>query len=365
VQACRALHDAGRNDMVWYAKAMEKRYPQNTLKLSPASPYPDFRSLVLDDNRENASLLLAYDNLPFGGFSSEYKMNRPDYFFECCITGLQYNRMNATTATDNLQIFFDCRGEADLRDPLSSSIAFVIHRPRPCRRELREELAHLNAQRRKLRDLVESLEPVYKHPEDTPARHVSALRALNITSHRLYTLNRELQDSSHIAFSDLVTVVRPSTAKGEYHFEVKKAGHYKGWIQFNNISQIDELLAATSVASEGGGGGNRGGLDLVFTYANPVPVLPQMNQVDYHPVTLLTLPPATSFTESMMKEGKYSSRDDFSEKFLMQEMSVEEERKRWSHVEREMEIGGRGGRRTAMPGGGSGSGGDRFTSWFV
>lgn len=361
---CRALRDAGRNESVWHAKALE-RYPQSTLILAPRSSYTDYRSLRLDDNAENSSLIIPF---PHGGLSSDYKMNRPDYFFECCITALQYNRSHNN---DALQIFFDCRGEVDLRDPLSSSIAFVVHRPRPCRRELREELARLNIQRQELREVVERLEPLLKQDsaEDAAPRHLAALRALHMSSHRLYTLSMELQDCSTIGFSDLVTVLRPSSKENEHHFLINTPGHYKGWIQFNNISQIDEL-AETDLDSFSNikKAIEQHGMDLVFTYANPVPVLPQMNQIDYHPVTLLQVPPAATVVETLKTEGKYASYDEFHEKFLINE-SVEEERERWSHVQREMEAPGRGGRgrRRAPLGsdGGGGDGGGGFNSWFV
>jgi len=358
LQTCRAFRDAGRNKSVWHAKALEL-YPPSTLILTPSSSYTDYRSLCLDDNAENASLIIPF---PKGGLSSDFKLNRPDYFFECCITALQYNRNN-----DALQIFFDCRGEADLRDPLSSSIAFVVHRPRPCRRELREELSRLNIQRQELREVVERLEPLLKEDtaEDTAPRHLAALRALHISSHRLYTLNMELQDCSTIGFSDLITVLRPSSKENEYHYEIKKPGHYKGWLQFHNISQVDDLIGIdldsfwnkkTAILQHG--------MDLVFTYANPVPVLPQMNQIDYHPVTILQIPPAATVGETLKSQGEYASCDEFHEKFLIRE-SVEEEWERWSHVQREMEVAGRGGRGRRVPLSGGGGDGSGFSSWFV
>ena len=355
LQTCRALRDAGRNDSVWYAKARE-RYPPSTLILSPGSSYTDFRSLVLDSNNENASILIPMPN----GISSDYKLNRPNYFFECCITALQFNRIK-----DTLQIFFDCRGEPDLRDPLSSSIAFVVHRPRPCRREIREELARLNTQRQELRDVVERLEPLLKDDPEAGPRHLAAGRALQISSHRLYTLHMELQDSSTINFSDLVTVIRPNTS--EYLFTVNKPGHFKGFIQFDKISQIDDLQADAPAFWSLKKTILHHGMDLVFTYANPVPVLPQMHQIDYHPVTLLHIPPTTSFAEAMEKGGKYAPHDEFSQRFLVNE-SAEEELERWNHVKVEMEAGGRGGiggwigQRRRVGGQLNGGG---FENWFV
>jgi len=362
LQTCRAFRDAGRNQSVWQAKALEL-YPPSTLILSPRSSYTDYRSLCLDDNSQNASLLIPFPN---GGLSSDYIMNRPDYFFECCITALQYNRNN-----DTLHIFFDCRGEVDLRDPLSSSIAFVVHRPRPDRRELREELARLSIQRQELREMVERLDPLLKEEhaaEDAAPRHLAAVRALHISSHRLYTLSMELQDCSTIGFSDCITVLRPSSKDSEYHYEINKPGHFKGWLQFNAVcSQIDSLLG-TDVDSfwTKKKAIVQHGVDLVFTYANPVPVLPQMNQIDYHPVTLLTIPPATTVAETLKGEGKYVSNDEFHESFLIHE-SVEEEWERWSHVQREMEVAGRygRGRRAPLNGGTGTGGGGGFSSWFV
>jgi hypothetical protein len=334
VQTCRALRDAGHNDSVWYAKSLE-RYPPSTLILAPRSSYADFRSLRLNDNAENASIIIPFPK----GLSSDYKMNRPDYFFDCCITGLQYNRTN-----DSLKLFFDCRGEVDLRDPLTSSIAFVVHRSRPCRRELREELTRLTTQRHELREVVERLEHVLKNgPGDAAARHLAALRALNITSHRLYTLNTELQDCSNIAFSDLVTVLRPS--RKDYHYSVKKSGHYKGWIQFDRIFERIHRLQCSDVPTVWPLKKQilQHGMDLVFTYANPVPVLPQLNQIDYHPATILNVPPGVSFLEAVLTHGKFAPHEEFSDEFLVNE-SVEEELKRFEHVMREMEVGGRGGR---------------------
>lgn len=101
----------------------------------------------MDDNAEHASLYI-----PFEDLSSEYKHNRPNYYFECLLLGLQWNR-----ATHTFKLFFDSRGEHDLRNPLESSIGVAVRRTHSNHRVLRRRLQQLNVERRHLLDVGQLL----------------------------------------------------------------------------------------------------------------------------------------------------------------------------------------------------------------
>lgn len=329
LQTCRTFHEAGKTDTIWHLKALEC-YPASTVRIG--EHYATYRDLVKDDNAQQTSVIYPLHNV-----SCDYKHNRTDYFFECCVTGVQWDR-----SRDTLRLFFDARGEIDLRDPLASSLGVVVHRTFPSRRELRAAIARVIAQRLELRDLVERLEPEIVRDPDIAARHHAARSALNTASARLVQLTHELQHASCAGFSDLLSVIRPTGHRWVTH----ALGHYKGWLDFGTISQVDALESILPSSWHLKKEVARHGMDIVFSYANPVPVLPQTHMVDYHPAHLLHIPPGGSMHHSIFSCARYAAPEELSTQML--EESEEDERHRWAHVIPEIEAGQRS-----------------FDSWFV
>lgn len=261
LQTCRAFRDASKHDAVWEAKAKE-RFPPETAHLGDT--YSTWRALTADDNAAHASLVL-----PLKQISSDYKHNRPDYFFECCIMDLQLNR-----ATGALRVFFDARGEADLRNPLTASLGVTVHRAHTNRRELRSILAQLSQRRTELLEEADRLEPLITQDPEAANLHHRTLRELHLAMLRTVRAHQELQEAPYIGFADLLTVLRPS----KHEFFVQKPGHFKGYLEFENIAQIEALADSLPHSYRLKHEVERCGVDLVFCYANPVPVMPHVSR---------------------------------------------------------------------------------------
>jgi hypothetical protein len=92
---------------------------------------------VADDNAVNASLYL-----PFSDLASEWKTNRRDHYYECQLLGLQWRRSDHA-----FRLYFDVRGEADLRNPMQSSIGITVARSQGNHRALRRRLIALQHER--------------------------------------------------------------------------------------------------------------------------------------------------------------------------------------------------------------------------
>lgn len=138
------------------------------------------QELVADDNAEQAALFL-----PLAGASCLYKFNRPDYWFQCLLLGLEWHRAqqefrfaaaaaglppmllsgclvgSSGTARSRCteaelafpfvsrRLYFEARGETDLRHPSASSVGYTVHRGggggADDRRRLQERLQQLQA----------------------------------------------------------------------------------------------------------------------------------------------------------------------------------------------------------------------------
>jgi hypothetical protein len=295
-------------DCVWRKKALE-RYPPPTVVLGPS--YQSCLELVMDDNKQNTAVIVPIHNL-----SSDYIRNRPGYYFECCVLFLQLDK-----AKDKLRLFFDARGEADLRNPFTSSLGITVHRTHMNRRELRQSVVRLASMRRELMDLVQ-LRSAEIHDSASADRHQTALVALNLATSRLIRVSHELQEGSPLGFADLLTVLRPSG----HRYIISRPGHYKGYLDFERISQIDSLMAELPQSYRLKREIERYGVDLVFCYANPVPIMPHMT-VDYHPVQLFHVPPGLPLSKQFSSMGYYESPDYALRQ--IEEESKEDERARW------------------------------------
>lgn len=310
------FYAVAKMDGIWRKKALE-RYPPATVVLRPC--YQSYLELVMDDNKQNATIIVPLHNL-----SSDYLHNRPGYYFECCVLYLQLDK-----AKDRLRLFFDARGERDLRNPFTSSLGITVHRSHMNRRELRQNVVRLMSKRRELLDLVQ-LRSSAIHDSASADRHHTALVALNLATSRLIRASHELQEGSPVGFADLLTVLRPSA----HRYIISRPGHYKGYLDFERISQVDSLMAELPQSYRLKREIERHGIDLVFCYANPVPVMPHMT-VDYHPVQIYHVPPGVSFSKQFSRTGFYESPDFAIMKF--QKESEEEEQARWRLISEEFQ----------------------------
>lgn len=317
---------------MWRAKALE-RYPPATVR-----GYASHRALLADDNARHAALALPRP----AGASCDYKYNRVDRYFECIVTGVEWDR-----GRDVLRVAFDARGEPDLRHPLQSSLGVVVHRALPDRARLRAAIAAVAAQRRELREAAERLAPAAARGDlRASQRRADALNAHNIASYRVVGLARELQGAGEPLFCDMVTVLRP----GAHTLVEAVPGHFRGWMDFEGVAEAVDTLPGQlpdayrlkrEVATHG--------LDVLFSYANPVAVLPQAGMVDYHPAPLLHVPPG----EGMVAAARGAGGRYVPVGALGAAVTGEapgEGAARWTHVRAEME---------AI------SGARRFQTWFV
>lgn len=299
-------------------------YPSDTLNTS-THYRSSFLNLVKDDNRLNASLYI-----PISEVSCEYKYNRFDYFFECQILGMQWDRQE-----DTLKLFFDARGEHDLRHPSNSSIAMAIHRKRPNRLRLRRIRAELYRQRNFLNETINNLQHgkdiddsgLSSHHYRDAQRYQSSVRALNSIGHRILGVEQELYHHASLsaAFSDIISIQRPSNCC----LYVDRPGHYKGYMEYSEFSALD--VASLSLPPHHKELVEDTGFELLFCYANPVPAMPHSEMVDYYAVPLLTTSPGADLREAFRSNtAVYVSHEAPCESMNNEEPYLEE--KRWSHV---------------------------------
>jgi hypothetical protein len=74
----------------------------------------------------------------------------------------------------------------------------------------------------------------------------------------------------------------------------------------------------------------RHGVDLVFSYANPLPVMPSGDMVDYHCESLVTVPPGETLLQVFRREGLYAAHGAPLER--LQDEGAAVRRRRWEHV---------------------------------
>lgn len=210
---------------------------------------------------------------------------------------------------------------------MTSSIGIAVHSDNLSRRELRQRGAAVNGQRRELRALVERLEPQITRDPDAAAAHHSALLALSTATSQLVGLHRELSDeySAPASFGDLVTVLRPSSNDWAV---APRPGRFKGCLTFPHISQVDSLAAELPDSSRLKKEINMLGVDLLFCYACPIPLLPHPAMVDYHHASILKVPPATSLAGALKRVASYAVPGATMQ--LFKEESAEKERQRWA-----------------------------------
>lgn len=117
-QVSRGWAAAGCQDQLWHNLAAQK-WPSKTLRLHPF--YSTYRELVKDDNKRSACPTI---DLASMHKHSAYKYNRPNYFLQCRLTMLQWDRH-----AQLVRLYFDARGDLESRQADSSFAAVVMDRP--------------------------------------------------------------------------------------------------------------------------------------------------------------------------------------------------------------------------------------------
>lgn len=152
----------------------------------------------------------------------------------------------------------------------------TVHRDcGPSRRALRAESTRLAATRDTLRAEIDRLAPAVHHDPDAASRHHATMNALTLLMRRMLRISRDLSDAPALGFVDLVAVSRPSR-EGHVWIDARP-GHFRGCLHFTGLDRTDNLpqelpdsyAAKQRVALHG--------LDLVFCFANPVPVMPHVS----------------------------------------------------------------------------------------
>jgi len=191
-------------------------------------------------------------------------------------------------------------------------------------------LTQLDAQRAELLVEADRLEPAIVESSQAAKQHHATLRALHLVTSRMLRAHQELHDASQVGFGDLLNVIRPSAC----HLVVSTPRQKKGYLEFENISLVDhlpnELISSHRLYEEV----QRHGLDLVFCYANPVPVMPHEHMVDYHPVHLLELKSGDSLLKAMQGTWRYESFNQALRELENESQADVDER--WTHVVAEM-----------------------------
>ena len=175
------------------------------------------------------------------------------------------------------------------------------------------------------------------HSERHFRRYHSAVHALNIANARMNHLMMELRDASTPTFSDMVTVLRPSICQCATPTPTSR--HYQGWLEFPSISQIDALASELPSSWRLKHELARCGVDVIFSYANSVPVMPQDHLADYFPAHVLHIPPGDTVGSVFRGSGVYVGREEERER--MRHEGEEVGVARWRHVAEEMSVSGR------------------------
>lgn len=270
-QTCRLFREASKVDRVWRRKAQEI-YPSSTLSVSyrvEGSGYSSYLDLLRDDNAANSSLYL-----PLEHASCDYKYNSQGSHYEARVTALQLHRDK-----DRLLVCFDAIGEDDLRSPLSSSMALCVHRPHMNRFRLRMEMESIRRRREAL-EAMRSAPGNHMHGgvfsnyegrrlHDCKVRQ--AIQSCIIMENDIYT---RLIDAPALDFKDLLMPLRPLCQT----LVVDVAGHRKGILEFEGTKFMEEALARASNSHFMREEIKKHGIDLVFCYANRLPVMPEVSR---------------------------------------------------------------------------------------
>lgn len=106
----------------------------------------------------------------------------------------------------------------------------------------------------------------------------------------------------------------------------------QGCLSFDGLDRTNALLAELPDTYASKRDAVERGLDLVFCFANPLPVMPHGAAVDYEPVVLATLPPTGSagLAGVMLERGRYVAPGA-----LLAQLEAEgptERAARWAHM---------------------------------
>ncbi|GAB4813310.1 hypothetical protein N2152v2_000356 [Parachlorella kessleri] len=296
------------NDKVWKRKA-EEEFPAATLSLEG---YGTYKGLLRDKNRLHASIVL-----PLTGTRCLWKFNSlPRAYYECRLLALQWKRDN-----NIFRLFFDARGEQDLRHPSQSSLGFMVYRD-PA--ELLTSWQRWHSQL--LARLARAPSPgereairqeIAQHQAQYEGLAAAAAGAAQGTTSSL----------TEPVFQDLLTVVRPSSVS----LVTDSPGHFMGHCEFDNLDQISTILEELPDTYASKLEAQRHGLQLVFCYANPIPVMPHSAMVDYYSTPLLTLLPGQTLEGVLMERGHYAQNGEPLVEVLRQGPE-QAQRAAWAHV---------------------------------
>lgn len=116
LQVCKALAAAGDSDLVWRAVACS-RWPAESVVLG--DKYKSYRELTLDDNRHNTAWYYPLER----GTSCTWMNSQDDGYYKCHLIGMQRPR----DGSKELRLYYDARGEDDLRLPRTSMVRLEMH----------------------------------------------------------------------------------------------------------------------------------------------------------------------------------------------------------------------------------------------
>lgn len=308
-QTCRVFREASRVDRVWKKKA-EEVFPLSSLTvcdagssvssfgnrdaMSPKSGnsctkdgcetendatnchsdrcYSSFRELVEDDNAMNTSLYL-----PLRDASSDCRFNCVDSYYDAVITGVELHR-----ATDKIRVYFDARGEIDLKRPMASSLGLCVHNPQISRLRLRREMEFFRRRCLELQttngspDVIESLMNGRRSyfgfcsSRDVEYEIQKAVHSYTMMQNQIYT---HLIDTPNIKYCDLVMPMRPLREE----LAIDTPGHYKGFLEFQGLEEMHKYLQKLHIRQDLQKRVLQRGLDLVFCYGSPLVVMPEVS----------------------------------------------------------------------------------------
>lgn len=107
----------------------------------------------------------------------------------------------------------------------------------------------------------------------------------------------------------------------------------QGCLAFDGLDRTNALLAELPDSYASKRDAVERGLDFVFSFANPLPVMPQGAVVDYEPVVLATLPPAgagAGLAGVMRERGRYVRPGALLA--ALQAEGPEQRAARWAHT---------------------------------
>lgn len=151
---CKSFHKAIHDELIWREYAIRKYSPnvyQQTNHL-----YDSSYEMVRDDNQRGACPIV------YNPGRCLFRHNRVDYWFCCLIRSVYWHR-----ASRSIRVFYDARGERDLRDPIPSGIwRFDPDRFDPERRNLHQARAILARESVRFVDRTGHYQGLLIYPEE-------------------------------------------------------------------------------------------------------------------------------------------------------------------------------------------------------